>query len=186
MEMDEIALELNNEYLILLSKTALLWVYVCELQGDLGEPLASQNIKDAIALNDSMMIPQNLHFYADCALMRKGFKEAETRYSVGMRTALENGNQVEACIELTGLLFAVSGQGRYMKALRLMGAVDAKHDELGYAVPLILFWKDWFEEYIVNGARKAVGEEKAAQYEQEGRLMGFEKAVDYALDFEKD
>ena len=44
---------------------------------------------------------------------------------------------------------------------------------------------DWFEEYV-NRARKAIGEEKAAQYEQEGRQMGFEKAVEYALDFEKD
>jgi hypothetical protein len=44
---------------------------------------------------------------------------------------------------------------------------------------------DWFEEYV-NRARKAVGEEKAAQYEQEGRQMGLEKAVEYALDFELD
>ncbi len=33
---------------------------------------------------------------------------------------------------------------------------------------------DWVEE-CVNGARKAVGEKEAAQYEQEGRQMGFEK-----------
>jgi len=184
-EMEEIALELNDKYLLLQSKTALLYVYVCQLQVDLAEPLAEQNLKDAVALNDNMMKPHNLHLYSDCALMRKGFNEAEKRYSVGMRKFLENGNQVEACMELTGLLFAISGQGRYMKALRLMGAVDAKHDELGYSVPLVLFWIDWFEEYL-NGARKAVGEEKAAQYEQEGRQMGFEKAVEYALDFEND
>ena len=49
----------------------------------------------------------------------------------------------------------------------------------------IKFWLDWFEEYV-NGARRAVGEEKAAQYEQEGRQLGFDKAVEYALDFEKD
>jgi predicted ATPase len=186
MEMEEIALELDDKYILLRSRTALLCVYVTQLEVDLAEPLAAQNLKDAVAINDIMMKPQNLHFYADCALMRKGFDEAEKRYSVGMRSYLDNGNQLEACMELTGMLFAISGQGRYMKALCLLGAVDAKHDELGYSVPLILFWKDWYEEYIVNGARKAVGEEKAAQYEQEGRQMGFENAVDYALDFKKD
>ena len=47
------------------------------------------------------------------------------------------------------------------------------------------FWLDWIEEYV-NGARNAVGEKEAVQYELQGRVMGFEKAVEYALDFEKD
>jgi len=44
---------------------------------------------------------------------------------------------------------------------------------------------DWIEEYI-GGARKAVGVKAAAKYEQDGRRMGFEAAVEYALDFERD
>jgi len=118
-------------------------------------------------------------------MMRKDYNEAEKRYSLALKRYQEHGNQVEACTELQAMVYAISGQGRHMKALRLHGAVEANYDEFGTTTPQIKFWMDWFEEYV-NGARKAVEEEKAAQYEQEGRQMGFEKAVEYALDFEKD
>ena len=131
------------------------------------------------------MKPWNLHFYSDCAIMRKDFDEAEKRYSVAMNSYLRNGNVVEACNDFQGLAFALSGQKRYMKALRLQGAIQAKQDEFGIPTAQVKFWLDWFEEYL-NGARKAVGEEKAAKYEQEGRQMGFENAVEYALDFGRD
>ena len=72
-----------------------------------------------------------------------------------------------------------------MKALRLLGAVYAMYDDFGNSLPPVKFWMDWFKEYV-NRARKAVGEEKAVQFEQEGRQMGFEEAVEYALDFKKD
>jgi predicted ATPase len=185
MEMEEIALEIDDKYLLLHSKTALLWTYICQLQVDLAEPLAVQNLKDAVALNDYLTKSWNLHFYSDCAIMRKDFEEAEKRYSVGIRNFLETGRQLETLIELQGMLFALSGQGRNMKALRLLGAVYAKYDEFGNSLPPVKFWMDWFEEYV-NRARKAVGEEKAVQYEQEGREMGFDKAVEYALDFEQE
>ena len=132
-----------------------------------------------------MMKPWNLHVLGDCALIRKDYKETEKRYSVAMTSYLENGNQVEACIDLQGMVFALSGQGRYLKALLLQGAFDGKYDEYGVSVPQVKFWLDWIEEYV-NGARKAVGEKEASQYEKEGRQMGFENAVEYALDFEKD
>lgn len=184
-EMKEIAKELNDNYLLLRSRTAQTLVHICQSQVDLAEPLAEQNLKDAIALNDHFMKEFNLHFYPDCALIRKDYKETERRYSVSMKNLLELGNEIQACTELQGMIFGISGQGRYLKALRLQGAVDAKHDEFGASVVPIKFWLDWEEEYV-NGARRAVGEKEAALYEQEGRLMGFEKAVEYALDFEKD
>ena len=183
--MEEIALELNDKYLLLQSQTAHLMVYISQLQVDLAEPLAVQNLKDAVALNDFLMKHFALHFYSDCAIMKKDFKEAEKRYSVGMESNLDYGNHFGAANESQGMVFALSGQGRYMKALRLQGALDAKYDEYGIITPQFKFWMDWVEEYV-NGARKAVGEEKAAQYEQEGRRMGFGNAVEYALDFEKD
>ena len=50
---------------------------------------------------------------------------------------------------------------------------------------LMPFWDDFIDTYIA-GAKKEVGEELAKKYEEEGIAMGFEKAVEYALDFEKD
>jgi hypothetical protein len=185
MEMEEIALELDDKYLLLHSKTALLWIYICNLQVDLAEPLAVQCLKDALAINDSMAKQWILHFYSDCAIMRKDFDEAEKRYSVGIRGYLVKGQLLASLVELTGVIFALSGQGRYMKALRILGVVYAKWDEFGLSLHQVKFWMEWFEEYV-NRARKAVGDEKAEQYEQEGRQMGFENAVDYALDFEMD
>ena len=184
-QMKEIAGEFNDDYLLLRARTAQTFVHICQLQVDLAEPLAEQNLKDAIALNDNSMKAWNLHFYSDCALMRKDYKETERRYSIAMKRWLEIGNQIEVLSELGGMVFGLSGQGRYMKALRLQGADYAKRDEFGASVFPVKFWMDWIEEYV-NGARRAVGEKEAALYEQEGRLMGFEKAVEYALDFEKD
>ena len=184
-EIKEIAEELNDDYLMLRSRTDQTFIHICQLQGDSAEPLAEQNLKDAIALNDDSMKAWNLHFYSDCALIRKDYKETERRYSIALKRWLEIGNLFEALSELGGMIFALSGQGRYMKALRLQGADDAKRDEFGASVFPVKFWMDWIEEYV-NGARKAVGEKAAAQYEQEGRQMGFEKAVEYALDLEMD
>ena len=184
-EIKEIALELKDDYLLLQANTAHTIVHVFQLQVDSAEPLAEQNLKDAVALNDSMMKSWNLHFYSDCALMRRDYKETEKRYSIAMKRWIEIGNQIESLGELTGMIFGLSGQGRYAKALRLQGAVDAKYDEYGATVYPVKFWANWIEEYV-NGARKAVGNEKATRYEREGRQMGFEKAVEYALDFEQD
>lgn len=117
--------------------------------------------------------------------MRKDYKEAERRYAIAMKAKLETGNQLDACFDLLGVAFALSGQGRYIKALRLKGAVDAIFEEFGASNAPVQFWLDWIEQYI-GGARKAVGEIAAATHEQEGRQMGFEKAIEYALDFDKD
>jgi hypothetical protein len=43
----------------------------------------------------------------------------------------------------------------------------------------------WIDAYI-NSAKKQVGEELTRKYEEEGRNMELEAAVEYALDFDKD
>ena len=43
------------------------------------------------------------------------------------------------------------------------------------------------DRYLHRGSQEdEVGEELAKKYEEEGIAMGFDKAVEYALDFEKD
>jgi predicted ATPase len=184
-EIKEIAVELKDDFLLLRARTAQIYIHIYQLQVDSAEPLAEQNLKDANALNDFQMRTWNLHCYSDCALMRKDYKETEKRYSIALKTNLEIGNLFQSLNELTGMIYGLSGQGRYRKALRLQGAVDAKLNEYGIPMFQIKFWMDWFEEYV-NGARKTVGVKKATQYEEEGRQTGFEKAVEYALDFDKD
>ena len=83
---------------------------------------------------------------------------------------------------------SVAGQSRLAKAIRLNAAVTEKAVVSGYIVPEELqaaFWVELVDNYIV-GTRKKLGEELTRKYEEEGKSMGFEKAVEYALDFEKD
>ncbi len=41
-------------------------------------------------------------------------------------------------------------------------------------------------EETIGKAKKEVGEKRARQYEEEGIAMGFEEAVEYALEFKLD
>ncbi len=87
---------------------------------------------------------------------------------------------------MQGVAFALSGQRRWKKSLRLNAASVEKSRTMGVSIyGMLEFWDEWTDTYI-EGAKKEVGEELAIQYEEEGIAMGFEKAVEYALDFEKD
>jgi len=50
---------------------------------------------------------------------------------------------------------------------------------------LYKFWDDWIDTYI-GGAREILGEELTRRYEDEGKNMGFEASVEYAMNFDKD
>jgi hypothetical protein len=124
------------------------------------------------------------HYYADCALERYESEEAERRYSEALRAALDYGDMWEAAAEMQGMAMGIAGQGRYKKALRLNGAALREWEEIGATIPHIAFW-DTLMERNIGRAKKKLGE-KAAALENEGQKMGFERAVEYALDFEKD
>ncbi|MBE0712299.1 MAG: hypothetical protein IH583_07935 [Candidatus Aminicenantes bacterium] len=88
--------------------------------------------------------------------------------------------------DIQGVAFALAGQGRWAKSLRLDAAAREQYKKMGMEVDgLFEFWDEWIATYI-EGARKEVGEELAKNYKEEGIAMGFEKAIEYALDFEKD
>ena len=89
--------------------------------------------------------------------------------------------------ELQGVAFALSAQKRWKKSLRLNAASIEKGNSMGINLRgMVGSWTEWIDTYIEEGAKKAVSEELVKQYEKEGIVMGFEKAVEYALDFEKD
>ena len=87
-------------------------------------------------------------------------------------------------MDLQGVAFALSGQKRLAKAIRLNAAVMENAKLLGLSV-IVDFWLEWYESYIV-GAMKELGEELTKKYEEEGIAMGFEKAVQYGLYFDQD
>ena len=96
------------------------------------------------------------------------------------------GYVLYAVTDLQGVAFALSGQSRWVKSIRLDSAACEKYRDLGVTIKGVVgFWDEWIETYLA-GARKEVGEELARKYEEEGKKMGFEAALKYALDFDKD
>jgi predicted ATPase len=126
------------------------------------------------------------HLHSDCALDAKDFKEAEKRYGLALRTAIQYGIGFQSCAEMQGMAFALSGQKRWKKAIVLNAASIEKGRTIGVSIEgMFEFWDEWADAYIGN-AKGQVGEEMAKQLEEEGAAMGFENAVEYALDFKKD
>jgi tetratricopeptide (TPR) repeat protein len=182
-----IAEELADPKLICQSRESLCFGYVTQFQPDKAEPMAKQTMEEAIELDMPWEIVMTRHYYADCAIERDEFKEAERRYSESLKAALDYGDIWQAAGEMQGMAMGIAGQGRYKKALRLNGASISKFEALGAADALtkIKFWHILVERHI-GRARKELGEDAAAEFENEGRRMGFERAVEYALDFDKD
>ena len=126
------------------------------------------------------------HLQGDCALGLKNYMEAEKRYGLGTQTAIKHGLLFNTYADLQGIAFALSGQARWAKSLRINAMAIKMFKSIGVDIYGIWpLWDDFINTYM-GGARKAVREELAQQYEEEGIAMGYEKAVEYALDFDLD
>jgi hypothetical protein len=145
-----------------------------------GDQLAEELLLSSEKLNYLWGIEMARHFLGDCALGNKNFKESERRYGLGVETGLKYGTVFLAAADLLGVAFSLSGQSRWGKCIRLDSA------ELGVSLSGVAeFWDEWIDTYI-KGAREKLGEELTRKYEEEGKNMGFEAAVEYALNFDID
>jgi hypothetical protein len=117
---------------------------------------------------------------------RKEYIEGEMRYAKGIGISFKHGNLSYVAFDIQGVAFALSGQGRYAKAIRLDAAARELFKQIGIAVDgMVGFWDEWIETFI-EGAKTELGVERTIQCQEEGIKMGLEKAVEYALDFSKD
>jgi predicted ATPase len=149
-------------------------------------PYVEELIESAEKLEQPWTITVARHFHSDCALGMKDFQEAEKRYGLAIQTAIKYGNDFIAMGDLQGVAFALSAQQRWKKSLCLNAASIERGKSIGLSTQgIVECWDEWIDTYI-EGAKRAVGEELAKQSEEKGIAMGFEKAVEYALDFEKD
>lgn len=182
----KIAKEVGNPGLINHCLIYICQVYVHSKQFEKGQPMAEELLRSSQELNYIYGIEGARHFLGDCALGMKKFKEAEEKYAKGVETGLKYGYVWLAAADMQGVAFALSGQSRLPKAIRLSAAAVDKMNEMGAPVAgMFEFWDEWIETYI-EGAKRTVGPELANQYEEEGVAMGFEKALEYTLDFAKD
>lgn len=128
------------------------------------------------------------HNTGDCALMQEKYREAESEYGRGIEICQFYGDFIYTCIDLSGVAMAAAGQGRFAKALRLIAAVKKAAEDAEVMSPEDIpmnFWQEQIKKHIIN-TRDHLGEKLSKQYEEEGRLLSLEQAVEYALDFEKD
>ncbi len=166
-------------------------MFVCEgivysKQYERGRQFAEELLLSSEKLGHILGIENARHFLGDCAQGMGNFIEAEKRYAHGIETGLKYGFLWLAACDMQGVAFALSGQKRWAKSIRLDIASREKVKTLGGAFDgMVPFWDEWIETYL-GGARKEAGEELTRKYEEEGRNMGFEAAVEYALDFDRD
>jgi predicted ATPase len=182
----DIARETGNQGLINHCQIYVCTILVHSKQYDKGRPLVEEVLIEAEKLNQLHVIEGAYHLLGDCTLGMGDFAEGEKRYARGIEVSYGQGNIMYAATDIQGVGFAVAGQGRWAKAIRLDAAAREKYTELGFSIDgMLAFWDEWIETYI-GGAEKEVGEELAQQYRDEGKAMSFEEAVAYALDFTKD
>jgi serine/threonine protein kinase len=182
----EIARKVGSPGLINQCLLCICQVYVHSKQYSQGEPLAEELLASSEKLGHIYGIECARHYLGDCALGTEDFKEAEKRYALAVETALKYGYTWLAAVDLQGVALALSGQLRWAKSIRLDSAAREKVNSMGSRIDGIAqFWDEWIETYLIS-ARKKVGEELTRKYEEEGKNMGFEAAVEYALDFDKD
>jgi len=183
-----LAVELNDPGVEITCMTVVGFGLVCLKKTGEARSAARKLLKLAEELENLYIIFTSHHMLGDCALIDGEYHESEREYGDGVKTTLKSGDTAYTCVDMCGVAMSVAGQGRYAKALRINAAATGKAISFGSFVPEALplvFWHELVIQHIV-GTREKLGEELTQKYEEEGRSMGFEKAVEYALDFEKD
>jgi hypothetical protein len=182
----EIARKIGNPILINYCLIDLCQSYIHTKQHDRAKPMIEEFLDSADEQKQSDLILRARRFLGDCALFEHNFMEAEKGYGLALQTALKYGNILDSAFELQGIAFALSGQSRLAKAIRLDAAAREKARNLGTnTYGLIKFYDELIDIYI-GGARAKLGEELTRKHEEEGTSMGFEAAVEYALEYGKD
>jgi len=169
--------------------------YVCQGLVDLNRTdrakiLAEQMLKTAEELNHPVGILGGYHYLGDCALFKGQFKEAEKIYSTAINKALQLPGVMVNIYDIYCICMSLAGQGRYPKTIRLHAAFREQCNKLGITMPEpdelgVQVWRDHAIKYI-SATYEKLPKELVTKYSEEGRNMGFDAAVEYALDLEKD
>ena len=181
MELNDAAIELNCMIMVSFG-------LVCSKKTEEARSSTRKLLKLAEEIENYYLIMAAHHMLGDCALMDGIYHEAEREYGQGLETAHNSDDRSYTFVEMCGVAMSVAGQGRYAKALRINAAATNEAKSFGSWIPEdipLVFWHELVIQLIV-GTRKKLGEELTEKYEEEGRSMSFEEALEYALDFEKD
>jgi predicted ATPase len=182
----EIARKIGNPILINYCMIDLCQSFVHLKQYDKARRMIKEFLDSADEQKQSDLIIRARRFLGDCDLGEENYLEAEKGYGFALETALKYGNTLDAAFELLGIAFSVSGQSRWAKSIRLDAAAREKGRLLGVKLYGLIKFYDVLIDTYIGRAREKLGEERTRKYEEEGKTMGFDAAVEYSLDFEKD
>jgi predicted ATPase/class 3 adenylate cyclase len=150
-------------------------------QGQVGEarPLANEALALGVSLNDPYAQMAAHHYLADCGLIEEDCNAAHQHYSSALKLGFEIGDTFQSCTDMQGVAMALAGMSQLERALRLDGAATARRRELGgeFSIP---FWDALLAKYL-GRAKEQLGPKASAAAWEEGKRMGFQRAVAYAL-----
>jgi tetratricopeptide (TPR) repeat protein len=146
------------------------------------EPLARETLAEGRAQGEPKFVHFSLHYLADCALWRGDPKKAAQLYGESLLAALDYGNEMEAATEVQGMAMGLAGAKQEKEGFRLYGASCARFEDLQTTMlDEVTFWVNFRKRYLPP-ARDRIGAIAANKAEQEGRTMGWEKALAYAFE----
>ena len=156
-------------------------------QGDLDRATAmmEEGLGLARKLGDRLGINNALYLLAQVAQAEGDHGLAARRFEEGVRLSEEIGDRANVGYFLEGLAVVAGVQGEVERSARLFGAAE----ELLQAVEAPVY--DYYEpnrslyQHIKAAVRSQLGEEDFEEAQAEGRAMGLERAVEYALDREE-
>jgi hypothetical protein len=180
-----LAQQLGNHRLINRANLGICQIDVARGAVDDAEARAELGLREGLELHDPWAVHFAHHFLGDCELIREDFQASERHYADSLRAGIEMGDLDIAAGQLQGIAMALAGQGRRIKALRLDAAAEATMAESGVDPSGIRFWQALRSRFL-GAAAANVGDEAASIARNEGQAMGFQAAVEYALDHERE
>ena len=175
----------ENPRLVLLAKVGVCQALVGMYRTAEAEPLAREILAAGLEAGDPRNTHFGYHFLADCALIARDGDAAEVLYRDSLAATLAYGDLSEAVWEVEGVAMSAGARGRGRRALLLGGAMEARKKELGTDALFMNFWNELALENL-GKARTQLGPDAAAATWTEGRAMGWDTAVAYALDLTRD
>jgi non-specific serine/threonine protein kinase len=177
--------ELGDERHINRATLNICQVLVAEFNVERAEPMARKCLSVAIENDEPRDIHFAYHFLADCDLIRGDVVAARAKYADSLNAAIRLGDRIEITFEIEGIAMSLAGMGRDVKAMRLLGAVQAEHEAMKSTVAEIPFWKALKDRYFLP-AESRLGAQAVEAEKRVGRSIGFEAAVQYGLAVDSD
>jgi hypothetical protein len=182
-----LAQQVDQAGLIIYCRSAVCMGLVALKKIDPARVMAQLLLESATELEQPAMVRLGHHLLADCDLMEDNYSRAEKEYCTALDVAFKTGNMFFVCIELLGVALTLAPQSKLAKAIRLSTVSREYASQNGILVPENLqypFWKEFIKIYLVK-AREELGEKLNLEYEEEGKKMELEEAIEYALDIER-